>query len=185
MKHVLRWGSAVGVLGLLVGLGGAIAACDESTTPNPPDPDPPLGSCAKSAAPENTDELARTKSDLEVAHAQKTAQAKSEHEAAVKALADGTAILKANGIQTRHYAIDREHRTTHSNEQMAVLAARACMDTSPLPLRLRLQKLPKRRRKRPLHSFVIPPRGGMTQRKGSVFAPFFVYITRGHATYSP
>jgi 3-oxoacyl-[acyl-carrier-protein] synthase-3 len=44
-------------------------------------------------------------------------------------------ILKANGIQTRHYAIDREHRTTHSNEQMAVLAARACMDASPLPLR--------------------------------------------------
>lgn len=59
MKHVLRWGSAVGVLGLLLGLGGAIAACDESTTPNPPDPDPPLGACAKSAAPENTDERCR------------------------------------------------------------------------------------------------------------------------------
>jgi len=24
-------------------------------------------------------------------------------------------ILKANGIQTRHYAIDSSHRTTHSN----------------------------------------------------------------------
>jgi 3-oxoacyl-[acyl-carrier-protein] synthase III len=44
-------------------------------------------------------------------------------------------ILKANGIQTRHYAIDREHRTTHTNEQMAVLAAQACMAASPLPMR--------------------------------------------------
>jgi 3-oxoacyl-[acyl-carrier-protein] synthase-3 len=44
-------------------------------------------------------------------------------------------ILKANGIRTRHYAIDDAQRTTHSNEQMAVLAARACMAASPLPLR--------------------------------------------------
>jgi len=44
-------------------------------------------------------------------------------------------IQKANGIKTRHYAIDRSHRTTHSNEQMAVLAAQACMAKSPLPLR--------------------------------------------------
>ena len=44
-------------------------------------------------------------------------------------------ILKANGIRTRHYAIDNEQRTTHSNEQLAVLAARACMASSPLPMR--------------------------------------------------
>jgi len=44
-------------------------------------------------------------------------------------------ILKANGIKTRHYAIDKSHRTTHSNAQMAVEAARTCMAASPLPLR--------------------------------------------------
>jgi 3-oxoacyl-[acyl-carrier-protein] synthase-3 len=44
-------------------------------------------------------------------------------------------ILKANGIRTRHYAIDREHRTTHSNLDMAVAAARQCLDGSPLPAR--------------------------------------------------
>ena len=44
-------------------------------------------------------------------------------------------ILKANGIQTRHFAIDRSHRTTHTNADMAVLAARACMAGSPLPMR--------------------------------------------------
>jgi 3-oxoacyl-[acyl-carrier-protein] synthase III len=43
-------------------------------------------------------------------------------------------ILKANGILTRHYAIDRSHRTTHSNAEMAVAAARACMTASPLPI---------------------------------------------------
>lgn len=44
-------------------------------------------------------------------------------------------ILKANGIVTRHYAIDREHRTTHSNAQMGIAAAKACMAASPLPVR--------------------------------------------------
>jgi 3-oxoacyl-[acyl-carrier-protein] synthase-3 len=44
-------------------------------------------------------------------------------------------ILKANGIKTRHYAIDRLHRTVYSNAQMAVEAGRACMAGSPLPLR--------------------------------------------------
>lgn len=44
-------------------------------------------------------------------------------------------ILRANGIRTRHYAIDSEQRTTYSNEQLAVLAARACMASSPLPMR--------------------------------------------------
>lgn len=37
-------------------------------------------------------------------------------------------ILKANGIRTRHYAIDASGRTTHSNTEMAVAAARQCLD---------------------------------------------------------
>jgi len=37
-------------------------------------------------------------------------------------------ILKANGIRTRHYAIDKRQRTTHSNLEMAAGAARACLD---------------------------------------------------------
>jgi 3-oxoacyl-[acyl-carrier-protein] synthase III len=44
-------------------------------------------------------------------------------------------ILKSNGIVTRHYAIDRSHRTTHSNLGMAVAAARQCLDASPVPAR--------------------------------------------------
>jgi 3-oxoacyl-[acyl-carrier-protein] synthase III len=44
-------------------------------------------------------------------------------------------ILKANGIRSRHYAIDREHRTTHSTVDMAVLAARHCLDAVPLTAR--------------------------------------------------
>lgn len=44
-------------------------------------------------------------------------------------------ILKSNGIRTRHYAIDRQHRTTHSNFDMAVAAARRCLDASPVPAR--------------------------------------------------
>jgi len=43
-------------------------------------------------------------------------------------------ILKSNGIQSRHYAIDKEHRTTHSNADMAVAAARNCLDRSPVPV---------------------------------------------------
>jgi 3-oxoacyl-[acyl-carrier-protein] synthase-3 len=43
-------------------------------------------------------------------------------------------ILKANGIQTRHYALDRAQRTTHSNAEMAVAAAKHCLDGSPVPL---------------------------------------------------
>jgi 3-oxoacyl-[acyl-carrier-protein] synthase III len=42
-------------------------------------------------------------------------------------------ILKANGIATRHYAIDRDHRTIHSNTDMAVRAARDCLVKSSLP----------------------------------------------------
>lgn len=41
-------------------------------------------------------------------------------------------ILKSNGIQTRHYAIDREGRTTHSNADMAVSAAKSCLEGSPM-----------------------------------------------------
>jgi 3-oxoacyl-[acyl-carrier-protein] synthase-3 len=37
-------------------------------------------------------------------------------------------ILKANGIRTRHYAIDATGRTTHSNTEMAVAAARQCLE---------------------------------------------------------
>ena len=44
-------------------------------------------------------------------------------------------ILKANGIRTRHYAIDADHNTTHSNADMAIGAARQCMAGSPVPLR--------------------------------------------------
>jgi 3-oxoacyl-[acyl-carrier-protein] synthase III len=42
-------------------------------------------------------------------------------------------ILKANGIQTRHYAIDRQHRTTHSNADMGIAAAQTCLAKSSLP----------------------------------------------------
>ncbi len=44
-------------------------------------------------------------------------------------------ILKANGIQTRHFAIDREHRTTHTTAGMGALAAQACMQASPVPVK--------------------------------------------------
>jgi 3-oxoacyl-[acyl-carrier-protein] synthase III len=44
-------------------------------------------------------------------------------------------ILKSNGIQTRHFAIDREHRTLHSNADMAISAAKKCLDDSPVPAR--------------------------------------------------
>ena len=44
-------------------------------------------------------------------------------------------ILKSNGIRTRHYAIDRNHRTLHSNLDMAVAAAKRCLDESPVPAR--------------------------------------------------
>ena len=43
-------------------------------------------------------------------------------------------ILKSNGIKTRHYAIDKAQRTTHSNVEMAVSAARNCLDSSPVPV---------------------------------------------------
>lgn len=46
-----------------------------------------------------------------------------------------TRILKSNGIQTRHYAIDRAHRTTHSNAAMAAAAARRCLEDSSVPAR--------------------------------------------------
>lgn len=43
-------------------------------------------------------------------------------------------ILKANGIVTRHYAIDRSHNTTHSATDMGAAAARRCMARSPVPV---------------------------------------------------
>jgi 3-oxoacyl-[acyl-carrier-protein] synthase III len=44
-------------------------------------------------------------------------------------------ILKANGIVTRHYAIDRTHATTHSATEMGAAAARACVERTPVPMR--------------------------------------------------
>jgi 3-oxoacyl-[acyl-carrier-protein] synthase III len=44
-------------------------------------------------------------------------------------------IQKANGIRTRHYAMDREHRTTHSCADLGVAAAEACLAASPVPAR--------------------------------------------------
>jgi 3-oxoacyl-[acyl-carrier-protein] synthase-3 len=44
-------------------------------------------------------------------------------------------ILKSNGIRTRHYAIDRAHRTTHSTVQMGAAAARRCLEDSSVPAR--------------------------------------------------
>ena len=41
-------------------------------------------------------------------------------------------ILKANGIQQRHYAMDQSHKTLISNEEMAVEAAKKCLLSSPL-----------------------------------------------------
>lgn len=41
-------------------------------------------------------------------------------------------ILKSNGIRTRHYAIDSEHRTTVSNSEMAARAGQHCLQDSYL-----------------------------------------------------
>lgn len=37
-------------------------------------------------------------------------------------------ILEENGIQTRHYALDSNGESTHSNAQMAAMAIRQCLD---------------------------------------------------------
>lgn len=42
-------------------------------------------------------------------------------------------ILKSNGIKTRHYAIDAQHKTLYSNEDLAVNAALNCLERSPIP----------------------------------------------------
>lgn len=39
-------------------------------------------------------------------------------------------ILKANGIQTRHYAMNAAQQTTESNAHMAAKAAQACLDAA-------------------------------------------------------
>jgi 3-oxoacyl-[acyl-carrier-protein] synthase-3 len=41
-------------------------------------------------------------------------------------------ILKSNGIQTRHYAIDKHHNTLISNGEMAAKAGQDCLDRSHL-----------------------------------------------------
>ncbi|MGB1462640.1 MAG: 3-oxoacyl-ACP synthase, partial [Candidatus Poseidoniaceae archaeon] len=43
-------------------------------------------------------------------------------------------IQKANGIQTRHYGIDANQRTTVSNTEMAVMAGQECMDRAFRPI---------------------------------------------------
>ena len=43
-----------------------------------------------------------------------------------------TRILKANGIRTRHYAIDKNGRTTHSNTAMAAAAAHQCLERAAI-----------------------------------------------------
>lgn len=54
-------------------------------------------------------------------------------------LVDGTRsrlkrrILEANGIVTRHYAIDADHNTRYSVTDMGVEAARACLDKAGVP----------------------------------------------------
>lgn len=41
-------------------------------------------------------------------------------------------ILQSNGILTRHYALDRQQRSTHQNSDLACAAARACIDRSEI-----------------------------------------------------
>ena len=41
-------------------------------------------------------------------------------------------ILKANGIQTRHYAMDADHNTRFRNSEMAALAGQQCLDRAGL-----------------------------------------------------
>lgn len=44
-------------------------------------------------------------------------------------------ILAANGIKTRHYAINAEHQTLMRNEELAAHAGQDCMSGSPLELK--------------------------------------------------
>lgn len=37
-------------------------------------------------------------------------------------------VLRSNGIQTRHYALDRNQKTTHQNSELAALAAQSCLE---------------------------------------------------------
>lgn len=41
-------------------------------------------------------------------------------------------ILSSNGILTRYYALDDKQRTTHQNRDLAVAAARSCLETSEI-----------------------------------------------------
>ena len=48
-------------------------------------------------------------------------------------------VLKNNGIQTRHYALDKNQNTTHQNTELAASAIRDClkrvgMDSSEIDL---------------------------------------------------
>src|ERR1700733_11923250 len=41
-------------------------------------------------------------------------------------------ILKSNGITSRHYALDRQQRSTHQNSELAANAASECLRKSPI-----------------------------------------------------
>lgn len=43
-------------------------------------------------------------------------------------------ILRSNGIKTRHYALDKEQRTTELNEELAAKAVRAALSDRGMPL---------------------------------------------------
>ncbi len=43
-------------------------------------------------------------------------------------------ILRSNGIKTRHYALDKQQRTTELNEELAAKAVRSAIDDRGLPL---------------------------------------------------
>lgn len=43
-------------------------------------------------------------------------------------------ILKANGIQTRHYAINKDHETLYSASELGALAGKNCLEKSALSL---------------------------------------------------
>src|SRR3989442_15491190 len=45
-----------------------------------------------------------------------------------------TRILKSNGIQTRHYALDEDGQTTELNEELAAKAVQAALAHSDLTL---------------------------------------------------
>ena len=68
-------------------------------------------------------------------------------------------ILKSNGIRTRHYAMDAEHKTLEGNAQMAAKAANACVDA----VGLRRQRLSLLSAATSQGDLVLPGFGSMVQ----------------------